>query len=102
LKQALYVAEGQTLGLIRYAASTVADRPRPLAQWIRTTLPSAMRAEIQGTASLRTSGPGTVVSAPGIGERRSAREEVRRSIALGAQVDYGGDAHPEQPSRSRW
>ena len=47
---------------IRYAASTVADRPRPFAQWTSTVRPSASCASIHATASVSTSGPGTVTS----------------------------------------
>ena len=39
---------------MRYAASTVAERPRPLAQWTRTVRPSATCTSIQSTASVRT------------------------------------------------
>ena len=47
---------------MRYAARTVADRPRPLAQWISTVRPSPTHVVIAPTASVRTSSSGTVTS----------------------------------------
>ncbi len=47
---------------MRYAASTVADRPRPFAQWTRTVRPSATQVVIQPTASVSTASSGTVTS----------------------------------------